>query len=49
MKAEADNIKIPRDLAKKVAAFFKKHPYASWDSAIAAIARRQAKQRGAAS
>jgi hypothetical protein len=49
MEAQADNIKIPRDLAKKVAAFFKKHPYASWDSAIAAIARRQAKQRGAAS
>jgi hypothetical protein len=40
MEANTSKIKVPRDLAKQVAAFLKKHPYASWDSAIAAIVRR---------
>jgi hypothetical protein len=39
MQAQANIIKVPADLAKKVSAFFKKHPSASWDSAIAAMAR----------
>jgi hypothetical protein len=39
MEANAGKIKVPRDLAKQVAAFLKKHPYASWDSAVAAIAK----------
>jgi hypothetical protein len=40
MEANTSKIKVPRDLAKQVSAFLKKHPYASWDSAIAAIVRR---------
>jgi hypothetical protein len=39
VEADAGKIKVPRNLAKRVAAFLKKHPYASWDSAVAAIAK----------
>jgi hypothetical protein len=43
MQAQADTVSVPADLAKKVAAFLKKHPHASWNSAIAAIAEQDHK------
>jgi Topoisomerase 6 subunit A/Spo11, Toprim domain len=41
MKAETGNVKVPRDLAKRVAAFLKGHPSASWGSAVAAIVKQE--------
>jgi hypothetical protein len=46
MQAKAGAITVPADLAEKVSAFFNKHSYASWDSAIAAIAAGQGRRRG---
>jgi hypothetical protein len=44
MQAQADTVAVPADLTKKVAAFLKKHPHASWNSAIAVIAEQERKQ-----
>lgn len=41
MQAKVGTIPVPADLAKKIAEFLKKNPYASWDSAVAAIAERR--------
>jgi hypothetical protein len=43
MQAKVDAVPVPADLTKKIAEFLKKHPYASWDSAVAAIAERMAR------
>jgi hypothetical protein len=43
MQAKVDAIPVPANLANNVAEFLKEHPYASWDTAVALIAKRMAR------